>query len=112
MSWWRLKATQQKLLIFHGPEVDHRGDLSPLQGQGADVLRLGHQPHHDFEGCAPTATTPAGRHLDGLQGDGGQRPPGGQPSLRTIRQKATGDHKEIRAGYIRIFGEKGRVSSW
>ena len=66
IAWWREKGVdpRKKLLIFSdGLEVETiERDLPPLQGQGAHVLRLGHQPHQRLSRAArrrrPTASTP------------------------------------------------------
>ena len=80
LAWWREKGVDPReeaadLLGRAGRRHDRR-DLQPLQGQGAHVVRLGHQPDQRFRGLRAEGDQGAERHLAGLQGDRGERPAG------------------------------------
>ena len=93
IDWWREKGKdpRQKLLIFSdGLEVETIEETyQPLQGQGAHVLRLGHQPHQRFRGLRADRDQRPRRHLAGLQGDRGQWPAGGE----ALGQSGQGDRR-------------------
>jgi nicotinate phosphoribosyltransferase len=78
-----------------------------FQGKVRMTFGWGTNLTNDFEGCAPVET----RGLDAISLVCKVSSANGRPAVKLSDnpEKATGDRDEI-ARYLRIFGDKGRVS--
>ncbi len=111
LAWWRSQGRRPAQpaadLLRRAGRRRHRGDLQAFRGQGAHGLRLGHQFDQRFRGLRADRDRRPERHLAGLQGDGSQRPPGGE----TLRQPRQG-HRRPCTRSRGICGCSGMRSGW
>ena len=99
---------REKLLVFSDAldvEFD-RGGLPPFPGPGADVLRLGHQPHQRLRRLRADRD----HGLDAISLVCKVTEANGRPAVKLSDNpaKATGSPTEIER-YLKVFGDAGRV---
>ena len=111
IAWWKSKGKdpRDKLLIFSdGLDVDMIIEAyRHFQGRVRMTFGWGTNLTNDFEGCAPVEA----KGLNAISLVCKVSSANGRPAVKLSDnpEKATGDRDEI-ARYLRIFGDKGRVS--